>query len=105
MRFFKYLIFLLIFFSVSANATFFTNLKIGETLETASGHSYVCRHWGGTTYYDLTNNNTILNCRDVNWNILFTVRIGTASCWHPDYKIVQQSVKSQVKKTICIPNN
>ena len=26
-------------------------------------------------------------------------------CWHPDYKIVTQSITGQIKKSICVPNN
>lgn len=112
MRFFKYLIFLLLTsFSFSSFAAFL-----------ATGNGYPDRTVTGATeqdacyaYYDKYLKPAIHGPRSgmksiglgcyISGTSYATLTQTSDQCWYPDYKIVTQSIKGQIKKSICLPIN
>jgi hypothetical protein len=108
MRFFKYLVFLLISI-VSVNSYsavgYRVNPDYGFTTPFYSTKDQACAAFfalkGGNSYKAYSNE-CYINPFGFHY---FQEGQLAAECWHPDYKVVQQSAKSQVRKSICIRIN
>lgn len=103
MRFFKYLIFtFLSFLSAAVNAAWWIDGKfydISDHRKAAEAAGY-----GPAFAVSCTAVAGGYNCSSE--NKYFSIRKEPPQeCWHPDYKIVTQSITGQIKKSICVPNN
>ena len=110
MRFFKYLIFLSTFlFSSYSFADFLfehpNGTVIGVTPDAACSAG-IKRFFPNNSEYVVTPVGYNYQCSQKYgpFNV-FLREIKTPECWHPDYKIVTQSITGQIKKSICVPNN
>ena len=110
MRFFKYLIFLFLFFPVFSYADYYIQGLKESTL--SSSASEACRKVvplvGPTASYKSSSETLcIIFDSAYNYDNSYTILKEVSSeCWHPDYKIVSQNVNnSKIKSSICVSNN
>ena len=103
MRFFKYLIFILL--------SLFPVVSFAATIYACDANAE-CKKQGGPSAYIYRNGNyqdsPLFACVGGNApaNLYIVGKCPPEpECWHPDYKIVTQPVTAKIKKSICIPNN
>jgi hypothetical protein len=99
MRFFKYLIFLILSF-ISINVFAEVQYSVDEYTWHSTADA-ACKAVFGSTASANTSTKT---CWRNGGLISGYYQRGTQECWHPDYKIVSQPITS-LKKTMCLPVN
>ena len=108
MKFFNYLILFFSFISVSSFAaqvcTITLNHNGAKHTSIAAAQSAVrSAGWDATGCF-ITGN--VFSCKvGSSYPYFGTVLCAEASCFHPDYKLVTQSINSPLKATICVPIN
>ena len=115
MRFFNYLLSIVFLsFSSSAFSAVMYRMQNAQVNDLYSTKEAACSNWKHTWFGDPSVATKVGGdyCRayrvsdngSMGHALIIKVTVPD-ECWHPDYKIVVQSIKSPIKKTICIPNN